>query len=303
MKIFTILLFGLTIAGCRNFEQKTDNAVLADEFWAHRFVYNTNIQYGTGENQKLDVYSQGQWVGEPDYWKADTVNHPTFVYIHGGGWLGGSKDNVTFFFMPYLQKGYNVVNLEYGKGEGSAPLAVNDCMLAFKWIVRNAKQYNIDLSNIYVAGESAGGHLAMITGLLNSEPGKHPLYCGDSLKIKGIVNWFGITDIAAVEKFLQSTHPEWNYARQWVGDPARMDSISGKYSPIHNITKNSPPIISIQGENDSVVPSSQAISLHKILDQQKIKNELVLIKGGKHLGFSNEGFQEAYSKIFRFIGN
>ena len=303
MKYSALIILLFAIAGCCNHEPKTAGSAHTDEFWTHRFVYNADIQYGKSEDQKLDVYSQGQWVGEPNYWQADTVMHPTFVYIHGGGWLGGSKDNVTFFIMPYMQKGYNVVNIEYGKGEGSAPLAVNDCMLAFKWIVRNAKEHNIDLNNIYVAGESAGGHLAMITGLLNSEPGKHPLYCGDSLKIKGIVNWFGITDIAAVEKYLQTTHPEWNYARQWVGDPARMDSISKKYSPIHNITKNSPPIISIQGENDSVVPPSQAIALHKILDQQKIKNELVMIKGGKHLGFSNDGFQEAYTRIFKFIGN
>lgn len=303
MKFSALIILLFAIAGCCNHEQKSEKPGHNDEFWAHRFVYNTDIQYGKGEDQKLDVYSQGQWVGEPNYWKSDSVLHPTFVYIHGGGWLGGSKDNVTFFIMPYMQKGYNVVNIEYGKGEGSAPLAVNDCMLAFKWIVRNAKEYNIDLNNIYVSGESAGGHLALITGLLNSEPGKHPLYCGDSLKIKGIVNWFGITDIAAVEKFLQSTHPEWNYARQWVGNPSRMDSISKIYSPIHNITKNSPPIISIQGGNDSVVPPSQAIALHKVLDQQKIRNELILIKGGKHLGFSNEGFQDAYTRIFKFIGN
>ncbi|MFZ5939204.1 MAG: alpha/beta hydrolase fold domain-containing protein [Bacteroidota bacterium] len=270
-------------------------------FRAQRFSVSKDIPYGPLPGQVLDVYTQGSWIGEPDYWKPDTSIHPVLVYIHGGGWCGGSKETVTPFFLPYMEKGWNIVNIEYRRGEGTAPQAVDDCMLALRWIAENASNYQIDTDRVYLSGESAGGHLALLTGFLNTLPGSHPCFCGDKLQIKAVINWFGITDIRKVETYLRNEKPEWNYAASWLNKVNDRELIMDDYSPVNRLSAHSPPVISIHGMKDEVVPPSQALALHHRLDSLKVKNELLLIPDGKHLGFSQEEFIEIYQRIFDFV--
>jgi acetyl esterase/lipase len=299
MKYTLFLFLVIVLFGCS--VKKKIHEAKTNYFWAHRFSEATNIKYGNADDQKLDIYSQGQWIGEPYYWKPDSVTHHTLVYIHGGGWMGGTKDHITPFIIPYLQKGWNVITVEYRTGEGTAPEAVDDCMMAMQWIARHAKNYNVDRGHIVVSGESAGGHLALITGLLNSIPGSHRYYSGDSLKIEAIVNWYGITDIAGVDNFYRQKNEISNYASLWVGNPQRMDSISDAFSPVKRITASTPAIISVHGRKDSVVPYQQAVTLHELLGKAGIRNELVTIDDGKHLGFTDKEYQYIYSKVFDFL--
>lgn len=294
MKKLLLLLFPLFVA-C---QQPTQHRA---EFWAHHFSFAKDISYGPEKKQLLDIFSQGQWIGEPHYWKADTQEHPTLIYIHGGGWMGGSKEGVIPFIIPYLERGFNVVLLDYRTGENTAPQAVDDCMLALSWIAEHHADFNIDPQQIYLSGESAGGHLALITGLLNAIPKSHLHYSGDRITIQAIINWFGITDIAGIDTFFSNQGEAQNYASLWVGDKLRMDSISAQYSPIHRISPHSPAVISIHGQKDSVVPFEQAAQLHTLLKQNKVREKLLAISDGKHLGFNNEAFQKIYSEIFSFI--
>lgn len=301
MRKISFFLLALILFSCKNNHKKSDFNQEGTIFWGTRYSEATNVKYGEAAEQKLDIYSQGQWIGEPTYWKSDSVKHPTLVYIHGGGWLGGSKDQITPFIISYLQKGWNVVNVDYQTGEGTAPRAVDDCMEAIQWIARNAKNFNIDTEHVVISGESAGGHLALITGMLNSIPGSHRFYSGDSLKINAIVNWFGITDIAGVDDFYKKQNQESNYASIWVGNPNRMDSISKVFSPVNRITASTPPIITIHGKLDSVVPYELTTAFHNSLSKAGIKNELVTIDDGKHLGFTDIEYQYIYTRIFDFL--
>jgi len=301
MQKILLFLMIFILLGCKNSQDKTQAIQDENTFWSLKYSEATDMKYGNAEEQKLDIYSHGQWIGEPYYWKPDSVVHKTLVYIHGGGWLGGTKNQITPFIIPYLQKGWNVVTLDYRIGEGTAPQAVDDCMEAVQWISRHAKNFNIDTEHVVISGESAGGHLALITGLLNSIPGSHKYYSGDSLKIKAIVNWFGITDIAGVDNFYKKQNQESNYASIWVGNPKRMDSISNVFSPVKRITSSAPHVISIHGMKDSVVPYDQAVTLHELLAKAGIKNELVSIDDGKHLGFTDKEYQGIYTRIFDFL--
>jgi len=301
MNKISFFLLIVILFGCKNNKNKSELKAEDTTYWGTKYSEATNLKYGNAEDQRLDIYSQGEWIGEPNYWKPDSVAHPTLVYIHGGGWLGGNKDQITPFIISYLQKGWNVVNLEYRTGAGTAPLAVDDCMEAIQWISRHSKNFNIDPEQVVISGESAGGHLALITGLLNSIPGSHKYYSGDSLKIKAIVNWFGITDIAGVNDFYKKQNQESNYASIWVGNPERMDSISNVFSPDKRITSSTPPIISVHGKKDSVVPYEQAVTFHELLKKAGIRNELVSIDDGKHLGFTDKEYQYIYTRIFDFL--
>src|SRR5690606_6870142 len=120
--------------------------------------------------------------------------------IHGGGWTGGSKEDAQLTLLPYLQMGFNAVNVEYRfASDALAPAAVADVRCALRWVFNNADRYGFDTSKIVVTGDSAGGHLALMAGMLPKEAnldfecsqGPH----GRDLKVAAIVNHYGITDV------------------------------------------------------------------------------------------------------------
>jgi acetyl esterase/lipase len=100
------------------------------------------------------------------------------LYIHGGGWQGLNRSVRNLNIMPYIDKGYAVVNIDYRLLDQSPfPACIADCRYALNWIYENAVKYKFDTTRIVVSGESAGGHLALMTGFLKEDkvisiPGK-----------------------------------------------------------------------------------------------------------------------------------
>ena len=268
---------------------------MADEYWAHRFVTQVDVAYGEHALQKMDAYIQGQRIGEPNYFEPDNNPRPTLVWIHGGGWLQGDKASDLSNIMPYLQAGWNVYNVNYRQGPDTAPQAVDDVMCAYQFIAQRVAAAGQDPNDIVVSGASAGGHLALTVGLLNAKS-EHP--CKTDTPPKAVINWYGITDIALVDEFLAETRPQRNYARRWAGSAAGVAAVSDQYSPIYLISDDAPPILTIHGTDDSVVPYDQGESFHASLNTP---NELVTLGGGNHSGFSEAQYQEAFQRIFKFL--
>src|SRR5918996_3710546 len=110
----------------------------------------------------ITYLTAGDFAGTLDVYTPRAAGpHPTVLHIHGGGWIEGSRAETTLRTLPYLDMGFAVVNISYRLGPvAAAPAAVEDCLCALRWIIRNAKSYGFDTSRIITAGYSAGGHLA-----------------------------------------------------------------------------------------------------------------------------------------------
>ena len=267
---------------------------------SHRFPVTEDLEYGDDPAQKLDLYLQGSWVGEPNFFERAPDERPTLIFIHGGAWVGGDKTGRDPLFLPFLERGWHVVSMTYRLGPGTAPAAVDDAICALDWVVDHAADYGFDRDQIVVSGVSAGGHLALTTGILGSRAG-HACYPGGDFKIAAVINWVGITDIEAVEQYLAQATPEQNYALAWVGDEARVSEISSQYSPLEIVDVSVPPVLTIHGDADSVVPYDQAKNFHNRLDELGTVHELQSVPGGKHMGFSDAQFQQAFEAIFAFL--
>ena len=270
-------------------------AQTADGFWGHRIGLQVDVAYGENPAQVFDLYLYGQRTGEPDYFAIDNDPRPILVWIHGGGWVAGDKAAEVPQLIPYLERGWNVVNVNYRQGPGTAPQAVDDVMCAYQRVIEIVEASGIPTDQVVVSGASAGGHLALLVGMLNSD-GNHP--CRTTSPPKAVVNWFGITDIEAVQEFLSETRPEGNYAAAWIGNAAKVKEISSQYSPLFLVTENTPPIITVHGDVDTVVPYEQASALHESLSTT---NRLITIEDGNHSGFSDAQYRDAFQAIFQFI--
>jgi len=227
-----------------------------------------NITYRTASNwdAKLDVYV-------PRGLKAP---NPTIMFFHGGGWTNGTKEASALSLLPYLQMGWTVVNVEYRMTNVAlAPAAVEDARCALRWIYRNAAQYNFDTSRIITSGQSAGGHLALITGVLPASAGFDNTCPGDraggassnapnstdELKVAAIVDWYGIAD---VNELIGGPNQR-SWATAWLGVLPNREELAKQVSPLTYVRAGIPPIISVHGDADPVVPYTPVSYTHLTL--------------------------------------
>jgi acetyl esterase/lipase len=171
-------------------------------------------------------------------------------------------------------------------------------LCALRWVAREAKTYGIDTDRLVVSGDSAGGHLALTTGMIPESAGLDRECPGVPLpKVAAIVNWYGITD---VEDLLDGPNRK-PYAVAWMGSMPNRNEIAHRVSPLTYVRAGLPPILTIQGDADPTVPYSHGVRLHQALDKAGVPNQLLTIPGGKHGGFTPEERTKIFVTIREFL--
>src|ERR1700688_5127203 len=115
---------------------------------ANEYQMYPNVTYLTmGDTQlKMDIYRR----------RTATTPQPTIIYMHGGFWVSANKEGAILSLLPWMEMGWNVVNVEYRLGPNTlAPGAVEDCFCALRYVAQQAMTYNVDVNRIVVTGESA----------------------------------------------------------------------------------------------------------------------------------------------------
>ena len=264
-----------------------------------------NVTYAVagGVELKLDVY-RPRAAGPP---------RPTLVFVHGGGWVSGAKEDAVLWLIPWLQAGWAAVNVEYRLARvAHAPAAVEDVRCALRWVDRYAKDHGLDASRIVMSGDSAGAHLALMAALAPESAGLDrgctvPYPAGTNswvsvpprdVRPAAVVAWYPITDVAAM---LAGSGAR-GYAIEWVGNQRDADKVAALVSPIEYVAAGVPPVITIHGDADPVVPHAHAARLHAALDKVGAKNRLVTVPGGAHGRFPPAEMDRAYGAIEAFLG-
>lgn len=250
-----------------------------------------NVTYLTASNRdnKVDLYLP----------RGTDSPAPVLVYIHGGGWVGGSKESSVLRLIPWMEMGWAVVNVQYRLGEVSlAPAAVEDCLCALRWIIRNASNYNIDPERIVVTGNSAGGHLALTTGMVPASAGLDRQCPGsETLSVAAIINWYGITDVGDL---LDGPNTK-SYAVEWMGSMPNRFEIAKRVSPLTYVRSGLPPILTIHGDADPTVPYQHGVQLHEELSKVGVSNQLHTVPGGRHGGFNHTETIAIFETIQEFL--
>lgn len=221
---------------------------------------------------------------------------PTVLYVHGGGWDGGSKESAFLSLLPFLERGFNAVNVEYRlAGVAPAPAAVEDVRCAMRWVQRHAAAHGFDVDRLVLAGHSAGGHLSLLAALVRPADGFDGGCPGDEpLRLAAVVNFFGVTDVSDL---LDGAHQR-AFARRWVTGP-QATALARRLSPIGYVRASSGPvIITVHGDADPIVPFEHAERLHRLLAEAGATHRLIRVEGGSHGQFPDEKLAEIYASIF-----
>lgn len=256
-----------------------------------------------GYNSQLNiVYTRVKdWEGKLDLYLPPRIKgmSPVVINIHGGGWNHGVKESQTGF-SAFFKMGYAVANIEYRlTGQATAPAAVEDTRCALIYLIKHAKELNIDVNKIVIMGGSAGGHLALMGGLLGNDhrfDGNCPGV--DNIKVAAIIDKYGITDVW-----------DWGYgsnvtsksATRWLGNRATDKKFAESVSPINYVTKDSPPTFIVHGDADPTVPYQQSVDLHKKFLAAGVKTGFITVKGGLHGKFDKEKNSEISRAIVEFL--
>ena len=260
-----------------------------------RTVPNVVYARANGWEGKLDIYAL-----------RGPASSPVVIFIHGGGWVQGTKEASALSALPFIGLGYSVVNVEYRLADVSlAPAAIEDCRCALRWVIAHAKDYNFDVNRIVVAGASAGGHLALTTGMIPASAGFDRMcYTVNEPKVAAIVDFFGIADVAdLLDGPNKKPFPEsWPYTVQWLGNQPNRAEIAKAASPMTYVRAGVPPTISIHGDADPLVPYQHSVRLQDALQKAGVPHELVTIPGGGHGNFTTDQWVRAYAAIERFLG-
>lgn len=258
---------------------------------ANEYQVYPNLTYLTASNYelKLDIYKRRDTTGP----------QPTLIFIHGGGWVNGTKEQSLMAVMPWFEMGWNVVNVEYRLARVAlAPAAVEDCLCALRYIAAQAKTYDIDTTRLVVTGESAGGHLALTTGMIPESAGLDRQCPGAPLpKVAAIIDWYGIVD---VNDLLDGDNRK-TYAVAWLGSLPNREEVARRVSPMTYVRPGLPPVLAIQGDADPTVPYQHSVRLTAALTKVGVANQLVTIPGGKHGGFTPDERTRIYVAIREFL--
>lgn len=248
-----------------------------------------NLNYSA--TQALDIYT-------PTKQKYD--KSPVLVFIHGGAWIGGSKESINInryneAVNSLRDTGYTVVSINYTlatKGNSPFPQCITDAEQALHWIAQHADSFNLDLNNIGLFGESAGAHIAMMLAFQ-----KQP---NSDFNFNYLIDVYGpnqlegvyhtplvdsvYTIINELPKAFQSNLDIANYLFGFdpEKDSARAYEMMQAYSPFNFLTASAPTTLLIHGSDDQLVPIAQTTALAEKLQELKIPYELHLMQGVNH---------------------
>jgi acetyl esterase/lipase len=217
---------------------------------------------------------------------------PVIVFVHGGGWVGGSKAAGRRVLQSYVESGdYGGVSVGYRlAGAARWPAPIHDCKAAIRWIRAHADEFGFNPDRIGVIGSSAGGTLVTLLGAsggvgeLEGEVGPN---LGVSSRVTCVVNKFGRLDFLAEPESAraapsQAKALDGRLALLFGGPVEANAALARLASPISHVSADDPPVLTLHGTADQTVPIVQAERFEVAAKRAGAAHVLVRIVGGRH---------------------
>lgn len=245
------------------------------------------------ERQKLDLFVP----------PGATNPLPLIIWVHGGAWRAGSKENCPA--LRYLQFGYAVASVNYRLSQHAVfPAQIEDCKAAVRWLRAHAEEHNLNPDRFAAWGSSAGGHLVALLGTTGNakgfDVGEHLQF---SSRVQAVVDFFGPTDFTQMSKHsppdsMNHDAPDSPESLLIGGAIQENKDKAAKANPITYVSKDDPPFLIMHGDKDPLVPYQQSELLHEALKQSGVPVTFKIIEGAGH-GF---GGREVDALVAGFFG-
>jgi acetyl esterase/lipase len=242
-----------------------------------------DLPYATADSRSLclDLYQPSQPEGAS----------PLIIWIHGGAWRSGSKSDVPI--VGLLKHGYAIASVEYRLSpEAPFPAQVHDIQAAIRVLRSRAAEYSLDPQRFFIAGASAGGHLAALVGVsvrVRRLQGHPEIAPGESSAVAGIVSFYGASNLQTI---LGQSTPHGLSVRVPAlrlllgGSPEERPEVAALASPVTHVDASDPALLLIHGDQDPQMPVEQAYEFARVYRQAELPVKVRIVAGGVHGGES-----------------
>lgn len=247
-----------------------------------------DLNYAGGNNprQTLDLYLPA----------GRAAPLPVVVFLHGGGWQGGSKAAGRSWLQPLVASGkYAGASIGYRlSGEAQWPAPIHDAKAAIRWLRAHARENGLDPNHIGVVGVSAGGTVAVLLGVagdvseLEGTVGPH---LGVDSRVQAVANLYGRINFLAEPESARAAPDQAAALAQRLrqlfgGTLEEKQGIARTASPITHVSPGDAPVLTLHGTADALVPIAQAEELDAALRRAGVEHRFVRMVGFGH------GFQD-----------
>ena len=235
-------------------------------------------------------------------------DHPAILLIHGGAWKWGSREDpgVSYLAPRLAANGYEVFNTNYrliGSG-GRFPGDLIDCKNALAWLFIHSHRLHIRQGEIFVAGCSAGAHLALMTAYTAQTKYFIPTaYPNDRVKVRAVIGFYTPTNLMLIHGLSRKT---WAYqlVQDYLKNWLKLHPIDGMLtaSPIAYL-HHAVPTLLFQGTRDKLVPPIEASTLAGALKDAHKPVKLIMVKGVGHafMNFPSPQRRDALNQFLAYL--
>ena len=233
--------------------------------------------------------------------------HPAIVFVHSGGWYTGNREQYHSEIREAAARGYVAATISYrltgttvDQPANRFPAQIEDVKCAIRWLRSHAELYHIDPDHIGIKGSSAGGHLSLLAAV--TDPSNQLEGTGGfpeaSSRVQAVVNFYGPTDLRSLHASGTKAAP---MLEQLLGStPTEIPDAYQTASPMSHLTSDDPPMLTIQGGRDKVVPPDQAVRFDLKAKEVGIDHQLLMLPEQAH-GFAGDDRQKAIEASFEFF--
>jgi acetyl esterase/lipase len=260
-----------------------------------------DVSYGRadGESLLLDVYLPENLANQL---------YPMVVFIHGGGWSAGSKEDFADLAAGLAKQGYVTFSINYRlvkNGQNRFPAGYDDVQRAIRWVRAHAADYHGDPNRVAVLGGSAGGQLVALLGTTETRDNTDPSLAAFSSRPQCVIDLFGPADLTRPfpQKSTEGLNVQQLVYDYMGGRPEEKVDAYRQASPIFHINSTSVPFLIFQGTDDDLVPVDQSRQFAAALKLAGVDVEYVEFQGEGH-GFQKKETQDVFVKrTLEFLKN
>jgi acetyl esterase/lipase len=231
-----------------------------------------------GHELKLDIYMP-----------ASVKDAPLLVYIHGGAWRRGSKDELPT--EAFIENGFAVASVEFRMSSVAMfPAQIHDIKAALRYLRGNASEYGFDASKIGIYGTSSGGHLVSMVAVSNGDAmmeGSLGNYLNESSDVQAVVSYYGASNLTSI---LDQSTPHGLRVRGPAldlligGQPEDQKELALLASPVFHVDASSAPMLMLHGDQDPQMPINQSHELHHAYQRHGVEVQFEVVHGAAHGG-------------------
>lgn len=245
----------------------------------------TEYAYGPHPDERIEFIER----------RAESPARAPVVYIHGGGWIAGKKELYTAELRFLGDAGYPVFNLEYPMApERPHPHMLLSLLSALSWI----REQNPEYASVHLMGDSAGGNLALMLGILIENPSRieelEPAASPNLPRALSVVSIYGVLDRLS---WIEHGFPGGRLMLECYAGPEAFEPVVGPeraITPMDLTFDSLPPTFISAGSKDQLAESSRLCASHL---QERFDSVSYQVYPGEAHGFFNRSGRPASQQL------